>query len=89
MIILMNVDCYFLLRVKVRFARLMMRYITKLLHMHMSLYEDYILLRPDEKFWTNFWLLSEVSTGVFLLLPRLSCSKLWQELFSFIFGSTY
>jgi len=42
MIILMNVDCYSLLRAKVRFARLMMRYIMKLLHMHKNLYEDYI-----------------------------------------------
>jgi len=42
MIILMNVDCYSLLRAKVRFVRLMMRYITKLLNIHKSLYEDYI-----------------------------------------------
>jgi len=40
--VLMNVECYTLLHAKVRFARLVMRYITKLLHMHMSLYEEYI-----------------------------------------------
>jgi len=35
--ILMNVDCYSLLRAKVRFAQLMMCHTTKLLHMHMGL----------------------------------------------------
>jgi len=34
---------------------------------------------------TNFWLLSQVSTEVFLLLPP---QLLWQELLSFIFEST-
>jgi len=43
MIILMNVDCYSLLRAKVRFARLMMSCITKLLHMHISLQGLYTL----------------------------------------------
>jgi len=40
--ILMNVDCYSLLRINVRFARLMMCHITKLLHIHMRLYKEYI-----------------------------------------------
>jgi len=40
----MNVDCYSLLRAKVRFAQLMMRYTTKLLHnAHDTLQGIYIL----------------------------------------------